>query len=124
MPPGRISLTEELAERVAFWQSFFDCFRVLWFDSAEFECWAKVQLEDPKSPVNQRALAKNARYQDAQIARSIFAPLTLLAPATRIFFSTDRASQYLHSYAILRGRMLASPLHDLPHELLHNGERN
>jgi len=56
VPPERVGFSEALAEGLAFWQHFHDCFYLLWLDSGEFESWAKTQLEDPASPVNQRAL--------------------------------------------------------------------
>ena len=54
--PERVGFSEALAERLAFWQTFHDCFYLLWLDSGEFEAWARSQLEDPESPVNKRAL--------------------------------------------------------------------
>ena len=56
VPPERIGFSEALSERLAFWQSFHDCFYLLWLDSGEYESWAKAQLENPTSPVNQRGL--------------------------------------------------------------------
>ena len=55
--PEKIGLPPELAEPLAFWGSFHDCFFRLWLDSAEFESWAETQLSDPESPVNRRGLA-------------------------------------------------------------------
>ena len=57
VPPERIGFSNAFAEKLAFWQSFHDCFYLLWLDSGEFESWAKAQLEDPRSPVNKRGLA-------------------------------------------------------------------
>ena len=54
--PERIGFSESLAEKLAFWQSFHDCFYRLWLDSGELESWAKAQLSDPGSPVNKRGL--------------------------------------------------------------------
>jgi hypothetical protein len=54
--PERLALPQKLAETVASWASFHDCFYLLWLDSGEFEEWAKVQLESPMSPVNRRGL--------------------------------------------------------------------
>ncbi len=56
VPPERIGFSEALAEELACWQSFHDCFYRLWLDSGEFESWAKAQLSDPCSPVNKRGL--------------------------------------------------------------------
>jgi hypothetical protein len=54
LPPERLGFSEALAEKLAFWQTFHDCFFHLWLDSAEFESWARAQLEDTDSPVNKR----------------------------------------------------------------------
>jgi hypothetical protein len=56
VPPERIRFSAALAQGLAHWQSFYNCFDFLWLDSAEFEAWAKSQLEDPSSPVNTRGL--------------------------------------------------------------------
>ena len=56
VPPERVGFSETLAEKLAFWQSFHDCFYLLWLDSGEFESWARAQLDDPASPVNKRGL--------------------------------------------------------------------
>ena len=52
--PERIGFSEALAEKLAAWQSFHDCFNLLWLDSGEFESWAKAQLVNPRNPVNRR----------------------------------------------------------------------
>ena len=54
VPPERVGLPERLADQLAGWRVFHDCFYLLWLDSGEFEAWAKAQLEDPASPVNTR----------------------------------------------------------------------
>jgi len=54
VPPERIGFSEAFAEKLAFWQSFHDCFYLLWLESGEFESWAKAQLSDPGSPANKR----------------------------------------------------------------------
>jgi hypothetical protein len=56
VPPERVGFSAALAEELAFWQSFHNCFYHLWLDSGEFESWAKAQLSDPNSPVNKRGL--------------------------------------------------------------------
>lgn len=56
VPPERLGFSDAFAERLASWQRFHDCSYLLWLDSGEFEAWARVQLEDPASPVNGRAL--------------------------------------------------------------------
>jgi hypothetical protein len=61
VPPGRIGFSETIAEELASWQTFHDCFYRLWLDSGEFESWAKAQLSDPNSPVNKRGLALVAK---------------------------------------------------------------
>ena len=57
VPPERLSLSKDLVDRIASWQTFHDCFYHLWLDSGEFEAWARGQLEDPDSVVNQRGRA-------------------------------------------------------------------
>ena len=54
--PERVGFGEDLAEKLATWRSFHDCFYLLWLDSGEFEAFAKAQLENPESAVNVRAL--------------------------------------------------------------------
>lgn len=61
VPPERIGFGADLAEALAFWRDFHDCFYRLWLDSGEFEAWAADQLRDPESPVNSRGLALAAR---------------------------------------------------------------
>jgi hypothetical protein len=56
VPPERLGISGTLAEKVAFWRDFHDCFYRLWLDSGPFEAWAKAQLEDPESPVHERGL--------------------------------------------------------------------
>ncbi len=56
VPPERIGFNATLAEALASWQSFAECFYGLWLDSGEFEKWAVDQLLDPSSPVNKRGL--------------------------------------------------------------------
>lgn len=56
VPPERIGFSAKLAEALASWQSFHDCFEYLWLDSGEFERWAKAQLCDIDSPVHRRGL--------------------------------------------------------------------
>jgi hypothetical protein len=54
--PSKLGFGAELADTLYQWQSFHDCFYILWLDSGEFEAWAKAQLLSPDSPVNVRAL--------------------------------------------------------------------
>jgi hypothetical protein len=54
--PEKLGFDERLADKVAFWQRFYECFDYLWIESREFESWAKAQLEDPTGPVNRRGL--------------------------------------------------------------------
>jgi len=56
VPPERIGFDGALADAVASWQHFHDCFFFLWLDSGEFESWAKMHLSDPSSVVNSRGL--------------------------------------------------------------------
>lgn len=54
--PEALGLDDALTAQIRQWQSFHDCFYLLWLDSGEFEQWAEAQLQDPASPVNSRAL--------------------------------------------------------------------
>ena len=56
VPPERIGFEQELAQELAFWRSFHDCFWKLWLDSGEFEEWAFNELSDPQSQVNTRGM--------------------------------------------------------------------
>ncbi len=66
--PERLVLPGELADSLAAWRSFHDCFYILWLDSAEFETWAKAQLEAADSPVNTRGLALRAELESVRRA--------------------------------------------------------
>lgn len=57
IPPERLGFSRQLADSLASWAAFHDCFFLLWLDSGEFEDWAKAQLEATDSPVNRRGLA-------------------------------------------------------------------
>jgi hypothetical protein len=57
VPPEQVGFSEELADDLARWRNFYECFYRLWLDSDEFESWAQIHLENPKSLVNQRGLA-------------------------------------------------------------------
>jgi hypothetical protein len=68
--PEVLAPAPELAEALAAWRSFHDCFYLLWLDSAEFEDWARSQLSDPTSPVNTRGLA--LREQLERVRRTYY----------------------------------------------------
>lgn len=55
--PERSGFTPAQADTIADWNTFYSCFFLLWIDSAEFEVWARAELEIPGSPVNLRSLA-------------------------------------------------------------------
>ena len=55
--PEDVGFDQPLAQELAFWLSFHECFYLLWLDSQEFEEWAFEQLSDPGSPVNSRGMA-------------------------------------------------------------------
>lgn len=85
VPPERLGISPELAEALAAWRSFHDCFYLLWLDSRDFEDWARNELSNPQSPVNSRGLSLRAQlervrhayylwFQDAGAAG--FMPLT------------------------------------------------
>ena len=61
VPPERIGFDASLADALASWRDFHDCFFLLWLDSGEFEEWAKSQLLDPSSVVNTRGLGLAAK---------------------------------------------------------------
>jgi len=50
--PEAVGFDCELAEAIAWWREFHDCFYFLWLDSGEFEMWAAGILQDPSSRVN------------------------------------------------------------------------
>lgn len=58
--PERLALPPQLADDLATWRSFHNCFYLLWLDSGEFEAWARAQLSDPQSPVNLRGRSVRA----------------------------------------------------------------
>jgi len=70
VPPERLGISAGLAESLARWRTFFDCFYLLWLDSGEFEAWARRELSDPQSPVNQRGLALRAEVE--QLRRTYY----------------------------------------------------
>jgi hypothetical protein len=57
VPPERVGYPPVLAEQIAKWRKFHFCFYYLWLDTAEFEAFARAELEDPRSVVNRRSLA-------------------------------------------------------------------
>ena len=66
--PEDVGFAQPLAQDLAFWLSFHDCFYHLWLDSGEFEVWAGDQLKDPKSTVNQRGLEVTAKLSEVSPA--------------------------------------------------------
>jgi hypothetical protein len=52
VPPEAVGFDRELADAIAWWREFHDCFHFLWLDSGEFEVWAAGILQDPSSRVN------------------------------------------------------------------------
>lgn len=58
--PERVAVSAVIAESLAAWRSFHDCFYLLWLDSGEYEGWARDLLSQPTSPVNLRGLALRA----------------------------------------------------------------
>ena len=62
--PERLGLSSGLAEALAHWRSFHDCFYLLWLDSGEFEEWARGELSNPQSPVNARGLALRVELEE------------------------------------------------------------
>jgi hypothetical protein len=66
--PERLGISSELAEALATWRSFHDCFYLLWLDSGEFEDWAWNELSNPRSPVNSRGLSLRAQLEQVRHA--------------------------------------------------------
>jgi hypothetical protein len=58
--PERLQLPAALADAVADWRGFHDCFYLLWLDSGEYEDWSLRILSNPTSPVNTRGLSLRA----------------------------------------------------------------
>ena len=56
VPPERIGFSAELAEQLASWRNLHRALFTLWLDSAEYESWSRLQLEDPGGRVNIRGL--------------------------------------------------------------------
>ena len=52
VPPEAIGFDRKLADAIAWWCDFHNCFYFLWLDSGEFEVWAAGILKDPSSRVN------------------------------------------------------------------------
>jgi hypothetical protein len=53
VPPGRINLSAELAEAIAFWSRIYRAIDHLWLD-VDYEDWAEQELSDINSSVNKR----------------------------------------------------------------------
>jgi len=54
VPPETVGFPQDLAERVASWRNLHRALHTLWLDSAEYEAWARQQLEDQNGPINIR----------------------------------------------------------------------
>ncbi len=54
--PESLALSESLVEDIAEWAGLYEAIDTLWLDSGPYESWAKDQLSDIDSPVNQRGL--------------------------------------------------------------------
>src|SRR5512137_808804 len=57
IPLKTLILSEELIDAISAWRDVYSALDRLWLDSGEYEGWAKGQLVDISSPVNQRGLA-------------------------------------------------------------------
>jgi predicted nucleic acid-binding Zn ribbon protein len=55
--PASLPLNERLIEAIVSWRNLVEAIDHLWLDSGDYEEWAKQQLVDINSPVNQRGLA-------------------------------------------------------------------
>jgi hypothetical protein len=54
--PESLALSVPLVEATAHWRDLYNAIDWLWLDSGEYEMWAKEQLVDIASPVNQRGI--------------------------------------------------------------------
>ena len=61
--PESLSISESLVEEVANWSSLRGAFEMLWLDSGAYEDWAKDQLMDIGSPVNQQGIALRRKLE-------------------------------------------------------------
>ncbi len=52
VPPERLALSGELADRIARWRDAYGALYDLWLDSGEYEDWARERLLDPQGQVN------------------------------------------------------------------------
>jgi predicted nucleic acid-binding Zn ribbon protein len=59
--PESLGLDVALTEAIAQWRSVYGAMERLWLDSREYESWAERELEDIRSPVNQRGLELRRR---------------------------------------------------------------
>ena len=60
VPPERIGFGADLAERIAHWARRYGSIDCLWLDSGEYEEWARRELSDIRSPVNEEGMAVRA----------------------------------------------------------------
>jgi predicted nucleic acid-binding Zn ribbon protein len=56
VPPQSLGLSESLVEAIAHWRTVADALDHLWLESGAYENWARDQLSDITSPVNQLGL--------------------------------------------------------------------
>ena len=61
--PESLGLSQSLVEDIAAWSRLYDAIDMLWLASGAYEGWAKEQLSDIKSPVNQQGLALRGRLE-------------------------------------------------------------
>ena len=52
--PERLELPVESVEDIASWAQIYGSFYNLWLDSQEYEDFARAELSNPRSPVNER----------------------------------------------------------------------
>ncbi len=55
--PKSLDLSKSLIQAIAFWRNIYDAIDRLWLDSGEYETWAKEELKNIHSPINQRGMA-------------------------------------------------------------------
>jgi predicted nucleic acid-binding Zn ribbon protein len=64
--PESINLNQKLIDEIAYWASLYGAVDRLWFDSDEYEAWAKRELTNVKSRINKLGLSVNRSMNKIQ----------------------------------------------------------
>lgn len=64
VPLETLTLSDELAEGIAYWRDIHDAMYVLWLSSGEYEDWARQKLLDPKGSINVQGMALARQLND------------------------------------------------------------